>query len=120
MIYLNTPLSVNPDINECTLISGKHLFTLNLQRKQNFLSKLFPFCCWECNQINPKADVEVDNIDNSFLSGDENNNSINGNNIGNFNGNDNYIIDELYQDYILDLGNDIYIHSEIESEKNAS
>lgn len=50
---------------------------------------------------------------NSCISGEEENNSIN----NNYNGNDNFIIDELYQDYVLDLGNDIYIHSEIESEK---
>ena len=113
LIYLNTPLSVTPDTNEGTLISGKHLFTVNLQRKQNFLNKIFPIFCCECsNQINPKADIEVFGEKNSCISGYEDNNS----NIV-YNGNDNYIIDELYQDYILDLGNDIYIHSEIESEK---
>ena len=128
LIYLNNPLSLNPDTNECTLISGKHLFSLNLQRKQNFLAKIFPICCWECGQINPKTDVEVLGDKNSINSGEEeeinsinsnNNNNCNNNN-NNFSANDNYIIDELYQDYILDLGNDIYIHSEIESEKNIS
>ena len=114
LIYLNSPLSVTPDTNEGTLISGKHLFSINLQRKQNFLAKIFPICCWECNnQINPKTDVDVFGEKNSCISGEEENNSIN----NNYNGNDNFIIDELYQDYVLDLGNDIYIHSEIESEK---
>ena len=120
LIYLNTPLSISPETNECTLISGKHLFTVNLQRKQNFFAKIFPICCWECGQINPKSDVEVFNDKISYESGEEDNNSINSNNNGNYSGNDNFIIDELYQDYVLDLGNDIYIHSEIESEKNIS
>ena len=111
---MNTPLCVTPDTNEGTLISGKHLFTVNLQRKQNFLNKIFPIFCCDCSsQINPKTDVEVFGEKNSCISGYEDNNI---NNII-FNGNDNYIIDELYQDYVLDLGNDIYIHSEIESEK---
>jgi len=120
LIYLNNPLSLTPDTNECTLISGKHFFSLNLQRKQNFLYKIFPMCCWECGQINPKTDVEVFGDKNSLNSVEEEINSMNSNNNVNFNGNDNYIIDELYQDYVLDLGNDIYIHSEIESEKNIS
>ena len=114
LIYLNSPLSVTPDTNEGTLISGKHLFSVNLQRKQNFLNKIFPIFCCECsNQINPKTDVDVLGEKNSCISGDE---YYNSNNIA-YNGNDNFIIDELYQDYVLDLGNDIYIHSEIESEK---
>jgi hypothetical protein len=117
LIYLNSPISLNSNTNECTLISGKHLFSVNLQRKQNFFAKLFPICCYECGQVNPKSDVEVYDPKNSFDSG-EGNNSINSNNNANYNGND--VIDELYQDYILDLGNDIYIHSEIESEKNIS
>ena len=117
LIYLNSPISLNSNTNECTLISGKHLFSVNLQRKQNFFAKLFPMCCYECGQVNPKSDVEVYDPKNSFDSG-EGNNSINSNNNANYNGND--VIDELYQDYILDLGNDIYIHSEIESEKNIS
>ena len=117
LIYLNSPISLNSNTNECTLLSGKHLFSVNLQRKQNFFAKLFPICCYECGQVNPKSDVEVYDPKNSFDSG-EGNNSINSNNNANYNGND--VIDELYQDYILDLGNDIYIHSEIESEKNIS
>ena len=117
LIYLNSPISLNSNTNECTLISGKHLFSVNLQRKQNFFAKLFPMCCYECGQVNPKSDVEVYDPKNSFDSG-EGNNSINSNNNANYNGND--VIDELYQDFILDLGNDIYIHSEIESEKNIS
>ena len=105
---------MTPDTNEGTLISGKHLFSVNLQRKQNFLNKIFPIFCCECsNQINPKTDVDVLGEKNSCISGDE---YYNSNNIA-YNGNDNFIIDELYQDYVLDLGNDIYIHSEIESEK---
>ena len=121
LIYLNNPLLLNPETNECTLISGKHLFSLNLQRKQNFLAKIFPMCCWKCGQINPKSDVEVFGDKNSLDSVEEEINSINSNNNNNnFSAKDNYIIDELYQDYILDLGNDIYIHSEIESEKNIS
>ena len=117
LIYLNSPISLNSNTNECTLISGKHLFSVNLQRKQNFFAKLFPMCCYECGQVNPKSDVEVYDPKNSFDSG-EGNNSINSNNNANYNGND--VIDELYQDYILDLGNDIYIHSEIKKKKNIS
>ena len=70
LIYLNSPLSVTPDTNEGTLISGKHLFSINLQRKQNFLAKILPICCWECNnQINPKTDVDVFGEKNSCISG---------------------------------------------------
>ena len=64
--------------------------------------------------------MEVFGDKNSLNSVEEEINSMNSNNNVNFSGNDNYIIDELYQDYVLDLGNDIYIHSEIESEKNIS
>ena len=121
LIYLNSPLGLTPESTEGTLISGKHLFSVSLQKKQNFLAKIFPFCCWECNnQINPKADVDVLGDKNSFVSEEEDDDNNSNNN--NFSGNDNYnfIIDELYQDYVLDLGNDIYIHSEIESEKPIS
>ena len=120
LIYLNSPLGLTPESTEGTLISGKHLFSVSLQKKQNFLAKIFPFCCWECNnQINPKGDVDVLEDKNSFVSEEDDDNNSNNNN---FSGNDNYnfIIDELYQDYVLDLGNDIYIHSEIESEKPIS
>ena len=114
LIYLNTPLLIDPKNNEGTLISGKHLFSVTLQMKQNFFSKIFPYCCWECGQINPKTDVEVYDPKKSYNSGEEeedDNSNIK------YSGNDNFIIDELYQDYVLDLGNDIYINSDIESEK---
>ena len=109
LIYLNSPMIINPDKDEGTLISGKHLFSVNLKRKQNFFCKFIPICCWENQQINPKTDVEVFKDKNSDYDEDDKSSNLEINN--------NYVIDELYQDYVLDLGNDIYICSQIESEK---
>ena len=111
LIYLNSPMIINPDKDEGTLISGKHLFSVNLIRKQNFLCKFIPICFCEYQQINPKTDIEVFKEKICDYEEDDDNKKIE------LELSNNNIMDELHQDYVLDLGNDIYIYSEIESEK---
>ena len=124
LIYLNNSMNITPTKNEGTLISGKHWFYINLQQKQSFFGKLFSFKCCGCGQTRPDGDIDVESLlDNKE---DNNKNKINCKpklDLGNNEDNDdnNYdsrfpIIDELYQDYVLDLGDNIYLHKNTEIE----
>ena len=127
LIYLNKSMYITPTKNEGTLISGKHWFYINLQQKQSFFGKLFSFKCCGCGQIRPDGDIDIEGL----LDNKEDNNNKNkvnckpkvdlGNNKED-DENNNYddsrfpIIDELYQDYVLDLGDNIYFHKNTEIE----
>ena len=120
LIYLNNPMYITPQTNEGTLISGKHWFSINLVQNQSFFSKLFSVKCCGCGQVRQEGDIDVegllDNCDNIIKKpkmelgkdgeDDEKDNS------------DDIlpIIDELYQDYVLDLGDNIYLHKNTEIE----
>ena len=126
LIYLNNSMYITPKKNEGTLISGKHWFSINLQQNQSFFGKLFSFKCCGCGQIKQDGDIDVEDL----LDNSDDKNKICIKNckpkvdLGNNNEDDenvNYenkfpIIDELYQDYVLDLGDNIYLHKNTEIE----
>ena len=119
LIYLNNPMYITPQTNEGTLISGKHWFSINLVQNQSFFSKLFSVKCCGCGQVRQEGDIDVegllDNYDNKTkkpkmeLGKDEEDDEDNSDGIF-------PIIDELYQDYVLDLGDNIYLHKNTEIE----
>ena len=120
LIYLNNPMYITPKKNEGTIISGKHWFSINLQQNQSFFGKLFGFKCCGCGQIKQDADIDVEGLLDNI--GDNNKNNCKpkidlSNNEEDGDDNDKFpIIDELYQDYILDLGDSIYLHKNTEIE----
>ena len=119
LIYINNPLSINKKNDEETIISGRHWFSIKLEEETNFFSKLFfsAKCC-QCSEIKQNSDVDIEHLD-------ENNDSHQPEKIYSIINNNNYIIKDLerqildnsYQDYILDLGDDIYLHEQSESEE---
>ena len=120
LIYLNNPMYITPKSNEGTLISGKHWFSINLVQNQSFFSKIFSIKCCGCGQVRQEGDIDVegllDNSDNKRMKpkielGKDEEDDEKGNNDGIF-----PVFDELYQDYVLDLGDDIYLHKKTEIE----
>ena len=119
LIYINNPLSINKKNDEEIIISGRHWFSIKLEEETNFFSKLFfsAKCC-QCNEIKQNSDVDIEHLD-------ENNDSHQPEKIYSIINKNNYIIKDLerqildnsYQDYILDLGDDIYLHEQSESEE---
>lgn len=108
LIYLNNPLCINLQNTEGTLISGRHWFSVKLQQKQNFFSKFFQIKCCECSNIRNGTDVNIENLGNNQIQ----DNSVK-------NRNDNFqLIDDSYQDYVLDLGDNMYLHKESNSEED--
>ena len=113
---------ITPKKNEGTLISGRHWFSINLQQNQNFFSKIFSVKCCGCGQVRQEADVDVEGLlDNNNDKGKTRNPpkiELGNGTEDNDDSNDNRcpIIDELYQDFILDLGDNIYIHKNTEIE----
>ena len=122
LIYLNNPMYITPKKNEGTLISGRHWFSINLQQNQNFFSKIFSVKCCGCGQVRQEADVDVEGLLNNNNDKGKTRNppkiELGNGTEDNDDSNDNRcpIIDELYQDFILDLGDNIYIHKNTEIE----
>jgi hypothetical protein len=118
LIYVNNPLNINIKNNEETIISGKNWFSIKLEEDTNFFSKIFyPKCC-QCNEIKQNVDIDIEHLD------DINDNqplkiysSIRNTNILKDIESQNQIFDNSYQDYVLDLGDEIYLHEENESEE---
>ena len=116
MIYLNNPLYINLKKNEGAFISGKNWFSISLQENQSFLSKIFHIRCCGCGQVKQEGDIDVlglnddgnkpkiKNIDLEKIDNDEDDE----------NDSKYQLIDELYQDNILDLGDNIYMHKNTE------
>ena len=124
LIYLNNPLNINLKNNEQAIISGRHWVSFKLQEQKSFFAKLFPIKCCECSEIKNKTDLDVEHLEdnnneksNSIIPekimGDEKGVMIPGEDIDN-------VVDDSYQDLILDLGNNIYVHqmSDIEDDKD--
>ena len=120
LIYINNPLNINLKNYEETIISGRHWFLIKLEEETNFLSKLFfsTKCC-QCSEIKKNSDLDIEHLDEN----NENNqqpekiySKINNNNyiIKDLEG---QILDNSYQDFILDLGDEIYLHEQSESEE---
>lgn len=134
LIYLNHPLVIDQNNKEGTLISGRHWFSINLQQKNNFFSKIFSIKCCECSEIKKNYDIDVELLgeDGNIKENKEDKDFKNNNDIGNLsNNNIKYglngyggtdgivqIIDESYQDYVLDLGENIYLNQSLEDNKN--
>ena len=126
LIYLNNPMYITPKKNEGTLISGKHWFSVKMQQNQSFFARIFPIYCCGCGQVKQQSDIDVEGLIVSNEDNDENKENKKpkvelGNNNEGEDENDIYdsnypIIDELYQDYVLDLGDNIYIHKNTEIE----
>ena len=124
LIYLNNPMYITPQKNEGTLISGKHWFSINLIQNQSFFSKLFSVKCCGCGQVRQEGDIDVEglleNCNNSNIN-IKKKTKVDLGKDGEDDGKDNNdiifpIIDELYQDYVLDLGDNIYLHKNTEIE----
>ena len=121
LIYLNNPMYITPKKNEGTLISGKHWFSINLQQNQNFFSKLFSIKCCGCGQVKQGADVDVEGLLDNNEKNKSNTPKVDCGKDAEEEDEDNNdsrfpIIDELYQDFVLDLGDNIYIHKNTEIE----
>ena len=115
---------ITPQKNEGTLISGKHWFSINLIQNQSFFSKLFSVKCCGCGQVRQEGDIDVEglleNCNNSNIN-IKKKTKVDLGKDGEDDGKDNNdiifpIIDELYQDYVLDLGDNIYLHKNTEIE----
>ena len=116
LIYLNNPMYITPQTNEGTLISGKHWFSINLVQNQSFFSKLFSVKCCECNQIRENVDIDVEHLD-EFNENPPIKVYTNIKNITPIKDIETPILDNSYQDYILDLGDNIYLHEQSEYEE---
>jgi hypothetical protein len=122
LIYLNNPLYITLKKNEGAFISGKNWFSINLQENQSFLSKIFHIRCCGCGQVKQEGDIDVLGLN------DKNDNDGNKQKIKNIdlekidddeddeNDSKYQLVDELYQDNILDLGDNIYMHKNTEIE----
>ena len=112
LIYLKNPIYITPNKNECTLISGKHWLSINLIQNQSFFTKFFNIkCCCGTGQIKQEGDICVEGDEDSKLNIKPDIEKLDGKNEYDY-----PVIDELYQDYILDIGNNIYIHKNTEVE----
>ena len=125
LIYLNNSMYISPKKKEGILISGKHWFSVNLQQNQGFFAKIFCMKCCGCGQVRQEGDIDVEGLLNNEENKNENNKlknkpkiDLGQNNENEENDNDSRfpIIDELYQDYVLDLGDNIYLHKNTEIE----
>ena len=122
LIYLNNPMYITPKKNEGTLISGKHWFSINLKQNQNFFSKLFSIKCCGCGQVKQGADVDIEGLLDDNEKNKNNTPKVDcgkdGEEEEDEDNNDSRfpIIDELYQDFVLDLGDNIYLHKNTEIE----
>ena len=114
LLYMNNPLDINSNNNEEALISGRHWFSIQLEENRSFFSKLFSVQCCENSLIKKNTNIDIEHLDEKNF--DNQNEIVNDNDNANLKDN-NYkdshrILDNSYQDYILDLGNDIYLHDD--------
>lgn len=112
LLYINNPLNINSNNNEEIIISGRHLFSIQLEENRSFFSKLFSVQCCENNLIKKNTNIDIEHLDEKnidYLNENFNNNT----NLKDNKDKDTLrILDNSYQDYILDLGNDIYLHED--------
>ena len=119
LLYINKPININLNSEEEVIISGRHCFSIKLQENKSFLYKLFDINCCKCNEIKNYTNIDIEHLDDIHKNKNENENEKihldikDNNNIKN-----NYnIFDNSYQDYIMDLGDEIYLHEQSESEE---
>jgi hypothetical protein len=116
LIYVNNPLIVNTRNTEEIIISGRHWFSINLDEETNFFSRIFSPKCCQCNEIKQNVDIDIEHLgeSNQYQPINIYTNSKNINPIKDI---ETPILDDSYQDYILDLGDDIYLHEQSEIEE---
>ena len=119
LIYINNPLNINIKNNEETIISGRHWFSIKLEEETNFFSKLFSSTkCCQCSEINKNMDIDIEHLDEKINNKPETiYGNIKNNKLNKIKDLDLQIFDNSYQDYILDLGDDIYLHEQSEGEE---
>jgi hypothetical protein len=117
LIYINNPITINLKNNEETIISGKHSFFIKLEENKSFFERLFDIKCCQSSEIKNLTNLEIDKLDDIKNNKDEKINlNIQDNKYikNNFGYN---IYDNSYQDYIMDLGDDIYLYEQSENEE---
>ena len=115
LIYINNPININLKNNEEIIISGKHCFFIKLEENKSFFDSLFDIKCCQSNEVKNLTNIDVENLDNFNNNKDEKKNlNIKDNKYNNLG---NYIYDNSYQDYILDLGDNIYLYEQSENEE---
>jgi pSer/pThr/pTyr-binding forkhead associated (FHA) protein len=114
LLYINNPLNINSNNNVEAIISGRHWFSIQLEENRSFFSKLFSVKCCENNLIKKNTNIDIEHLDEKNF--DNQNEIINDNDNANLKDNKDKdvhrILDNSYQDYILDLGNEIYLHDD--------
>ena len=119
LIYVNNPLNINKKNNEETIISGRHWFSIKLEEETNFFSRLFSSTkCCQCSDINKNVDIDIEHLDEKIDNKQEKiYENIKNNKLNQIKDLEGQIIDNSYQDYILDIGDDIYLHEQNEGEE---
>ena len=119
LIYIHNPIDLNLNNNDEIIISGRHCFSIKLEENKNFFSKLFEINCCKCNEIKNNTNIDIEHLDNNDINkSDKINLDIKDNNYMTNNLNNlNNVIDNSYQDYIIDLGDEIIMHEQSESEE---
>ena len=120
LIYVNNPLNINIKNNEETIISGRHWFSIKLEEESNFFSKLFSSSkCCQCSEINKNMDIDIEHLDENIDNKPDKiyGNMKNSSKLNKIKDLEGQILDNSYQDYILDIGDDIYLHEQSEGEE---
>ena len=120
LIYVNKAININIKNSEETIISGRHWFSIKLEENSNFFSKLFSSTkCCQCSEVNKNFDIDIEHLEEKV---DNKPQKLYGEIKSNCNNNilkdlEGQILDNSYQDYILDLGDEIYLHEKSECEE---
>ena len=115
LIYVNNPLIVNTRNTEEIIISGRHWFSINLDEETSFFAKIFSSKCCQCNEVKQNVDIDIEHLGESNVNPPIN--IYTNKNINQIKDIETPILDNSYQDYILDLGDDIYLHEQSEIEE---
>ena len=118
LIYINNPLNINLQFSKEIILSGRHWFSITLEENKSFFSKLFSVNCCKCNEIKNYTNIDIEHLEDNISDNDNDNEKekINANN-NLKNKIKSNILDSSYIDYILDLGDDIYLHEQSEYEE---
>jgi hypothetical protein len=114
LLYINKPLNINLKNTEQFIISGRHWFSIKLEENKSFFSKYFSLNCCQCNEIKNFTNIDVEHLDDKIIEKQNEKTNIEVNNDVGKNI-ECMIFDQSYQDYILDLGDDIYLNEQSES-----
>ena len=119
LIYLRKKIFLKKN-DEINLITGRHCFSINLVQNWSLFEKIlkFNFNCFNCKNANDNGDIDVENLIKSYDTNLVNNKtSVNNSNNFNTNINNNLVLDESYEDYVLDIGT-IIRSKEVENEED--